>query len=631
MEPPQKTLGEKIGQALARADFRKWPPVDTITTRFLLLFLFLLAIPLSTVIIFTVSLLAKHLDEAANQQMLLSENLFHVALSDTAEKLSLVDALQRSSGGSATLPACRQQPAAFCRLPAKDSAQSLDASRLKPFRGMIGEQTPFFARTEKGVYMLIPPSDGQPGREFRGTPLDRAFLGRLYRQQPDLKTEIWILADTQPGQPPAIVAQSSQWAYHTPVKALLRELSVSVPKNRILTTVEIQKTPYRILRETLYGPDHQRVGQVVHLLPLIQNRILMSQYYIGIDIIASASLIFSVLLAMLASRTITQPLLRLMNQVNTLSRANVVKFQDEVAVTGVYEINQLGDAFNRMIKRLKQEQKMKDEFVATLTHDLKVPLLAEKQTVSYFLRQAYGPLSEEQVDVLESLRSSNRSCLSLVNGLLEVSRYDSGTVSLVFESFDPVALIQETLAELSSLAQEKSIQLELEAFTDNPENISPASPLMIYADRLEIKRVLHNLISNAIINTPACGRIKCRITDETQYGSHTIYKVSTYPNTTLKYPLKLTDRVLFSIQDSGIGFSNDDLSLLFKQFAASKGRNPMSIGLGLYNCYQVLQAHNGALWVESAEGEGSAVNFLLPRSQQAARDRRIFRDRRRNP
>jgi signal transduction histidine kinase len=72
------------------------------------------------------------------------------------------------------------------------------------------------------------------------------------------------------------------------------------------------------------------------------------------------------------------------------------------------------------------------------------------------------------------------------------------------------------------------------------------------------------------------------------------------------------------------------LTALFKQFTANKSRNPMSIGLGLYNCHQVLKAHHGVVWVESTEGEGSLVSFILPQNKAAAQDRRIFRDRRRH-
>jgi signal transduction histidine kinase len=178
---------------------------------------------------------------------------------------------------------------------------------------------------------------------------------------------------------------------------------------------------------------------------------------------------------------------------------------------------------------------------------------------------------------------------------------------------------------LQNLALEKSIALKIN--NDFGEQDGDA---IVYADRLEIKRVLHNLVSNAITNTPPHGSISCRITDEAYFGNNTVYKVGTLQYTTLKYPVKLSERLLVVIQDSGVGFSNEDLPVLFKQFAASRGRNPMSIGLGLYNCHQVVQAHNGALWVETTEGEGSMVCFVLAKNQQKAQDRRVFYDRRRS-
>jgi two-component system sensor histidine kinase/response regulator len=276
--------------------------------------------------------------------------------------------------------------------------------------------------------------------------------------------------------------------------------------------------------------------------------------------------------------------------------------------------------------RLQQEHKMRDDFVATLTHDLKVPLLAEKQTLAYMRNQTYGPVCEEQAEVLDSLQSSNRSCLSLVTGLLEVYRYDSGEVALLFDSFDMVSLLMEIVNEFQALAREKLISMDVESTL-----VESQEEALVYADRLEIKRVLGNLISNAIMNTPKHGAIRCKITNAQHYGVDTIYKVSSFQHTSLKFPVKLAERLMITVQDSGLGFSQQDLASLFKQFAANKSRNPMSIGLGLYNCYQVLKAHKGVVWVESTEGEGSLVSFILPQNRQAAQDRRIFRDRRRYP
>lgn len=618
--------------------------VDTITTRFMLLFLFLLAIPLFTVIIFTVSLLARHMDETTNTQMTLSQNLFQESLDNYRENLSLIDSRNRWHNPNA-IPAfreiCTSSHTMFCLLSNYQAGQAryghgqvmalASLERQEP--DLVGAmQEPlsepyFYARWMNKLYLVSKSTSGNPdlAEVFRGYVVDDHFLNRVYQQFPGLRTEIWVLQEPlRPGNP-SWLARSQESPYQLPVKSILEHLQD--PRQPQSMTIELGQDSYQVVQKLLYSVNNQPIARVVHVLPLAENQLILKNYYLGIYIISVASLIFSILLAMAAGRTITQPLLKLISQVNTLSRENVMRDKDEVSVTGVYEIRQLGEAFNRMVKRLRQEHKMKDEFVATLTHDLKVPLLAEKQTLSYFKKATYGPLSAEQDEVLEILQSSNRSCLSLVNGLLEVYRYDSGEVSLVFETFNLLKLLQETVGELQSLAQEKSITLSVSSPLSAEIDDADAEA-MVYADRLEIKRALHNLVSNAVTNTPIHGKIHCTLSDAPNHGSDTVYKVSGFRHTTLKYPVKLDDRLLVTVQDSGIGFSPDDLPHLFKQFAASKGRNPMSIGLGLYNCYQVVHAHNGALWVESTEGEGSVVSFVLPRNRQTAQDRRVYRDRR---
>lgn len=573
--------------------------LDTITTRFMLLFLFLLTIPLVTVIIFTVSLLVNHMDETATGQLLLSHRLFEGAVSSTAEQLELWE----DSG-----QACTEMSRVRCL---KVEAVGGDTT-------VWGSRSWQYEVQHNRLYLV----NVQPDAVF-GLPIDDAFFRRIYHQQPQLQTEIRILTEPLQAQTPRWISHSPQSSASVPEALLLKRIQ-DLPTGQPIN-LELNQTTYKVFQEFIYGRQHEKIGRIIHILPLARQELLLHNYYLGIYIIAVASLIFSVLLAMLAGRTITQPMLRLIRQVDTLSRENVMTHKDEASIAGVYEIRQLAGAFNRMIQRLRQEHRMKDEFVATLTHDLKVPMLAEKQTLSYFRDGVYGPLAPEQAEVLDILQSSNRSCLALVNGLLEVYRYDAGEVSLVFEMFNLVKLMQETIGELQTLAQEKSVDLAIgtRLSVDGEE-------ALVYADRLEIKRVLHNLVSNAISNTPSHGRIVCDITDTRTLGMDTVYKVSDFQYTTLKYPVNLTDRLLVSVQDSGLGFPHEDLPYLFQQFAATKSRNPMSIGLGLYNCHQVVRAHSGALWVETTEGEGSVVSFILPRNQQAARERRIFRDRRKS-
>lgn len=612
--------------------------LDTITTRFLLLFLFLLTIPLGALIVFTVSMLANHLDSTTQSQINLSQNLFSEAMGNTRDTLRLLSSQMKEDPNKRCLRSHHLLCLTLIPQQNRIELSSDGPTDLSGFRkqnrdlqasynqNLDGKD--FLARLNHQLFLIQKDNEPSPSGVERlyGIPLDNALLDRIYQRQNSLQTEIWILNEdtTEASTAPSWLARSHPKLKPQLAMDLLTALQKNQPEQNSNFLVKLPQGSYQIAQEYLYSLDSQKIARVVHILPLAQSQLLLNNYYLGLYIIVVASLIFSVLLAMIAGRTITQPLLKLVNQVNTLSRENVMKEGDRAPVSGVHEIRQLGEAFNRMILRLRQEHKMKDEFVATLTHDLKVPLLAEKQTLAYFLSETYGTLNEEQTEILEILRASNRSCLSLVNGLLEVYRYDSGEVSLVLEPVNIVNLLDTTVGELSSLAKEKSIQLQVKC------DIRDIEESLVYADPLEIKRVLHNLISNAITNTPVHGKIECKITDAANYGNETVYKVSSFQHTTLRYPVKLADKALITIQDSGVGFTSDDLSHLFKQFAASKGRNPMSIGLGLYNCHQVLQAHNNALWVESTEGEGSAVSFTLAKNRQAAQDRRIFSDRRKH-
>lgn len=619
--------------------------VDTITTRFLLLFLFLLSIPLISVIIFTVSLLVSHMDDANAFQLTLSRQLVTGALDNAQEKLSMLERLGESgsAGGKGfSNHLCDQLQMGGCLLLNPEQAQhprhgkvdaSVELAAISPDLASLDFKSmglrPFYARLGNQVYLLrrtIPTAESsQP--LLMGLPLDAAFFNRIFSQQPNLQSEVWLVADSSGGDGHILVkahAAAGQGREAISESAILKGLRSDAAQSSQPVEIKQDQSSYLVMQDNLYTHSNLHIGRLLYILPLDRNQLLLSNYYVGIYMIAVASLIFSVLLAMAAGRTITQPLLKLINQVNKLSRESSMRDDEEVLITGVFEIRQLGEAFNRMMKRLRQEHKMRDDFVATLTHDLKVPLLAEKQTLSYMVRQTYGPVTEEQGEVLDSLQSSNRSCLSLVTGLLEVYRYDAGEVSLVFDSFDMVTLLTEVANEFQALAQEKIIRMEVESTIPAADEEA-----IVYADRLEIKRVLGNLISNAIVNTPKHGNIRCKITNAEYYGGDTIYKVSSFQHTSLKYPIKLKDRLMVTIQDSGLGFSNKDLAALFKQFAANKSRNPMSIGLGLYNCHQVLKAHQSVVWVESTEGEGSLVSFILPQNKKAAQDRRIFRDRRR--
>ncbi len=227
----------------------------------------------------------------------------------------------------------------------------------------------------------------------------------------------------------------------------------------------------------------------------------------------------------------------------------------------------------------KETEKLRDDFIATLTHDLRTPLLAAIQTLRFFLEGAMGVLSDQQKLLLSTMLQSNEDLLGLVNALLEVYRFESGKLALCKTNFPVKNLINQCYEEIKPLADAKDLALELEFETEeNP---------YIYADRGELKRVITNLCGNAVNYTNKGGEIKIILKQK-------------------------DDDVIFSVIDNGNGIPKEDIPHLFKRFSqgTSKKRST-GTGLGLYLSRQIIEAHNGKIWVESKINKGSEFSFLL--------------------
>lgn len=319
----------------------------------------------------------------------------------------------------------------------------------------------------------------------------------------------------------------------------------------------------------------------------------------SIGIIAVISLLVAMSIAGWFARTITNPILTLVDAAESIALGDL---EHEVIIKGNDEMAQLSKTFNQMSSNLKKQEHLRDNFVATLTHDLKVPMLAENQTVTYLLKGAYGEITQEQKEVLELIKSTNNSSLEMIGTLLEVYRYESGNVKLFESEFDMVELLRDSINQIKSLAADKKIQININ---------SSQETILIKADKREIKRVLHNLISNAINNGINRGFINCNI-DFIKEKTVFAPKIETESYTTLTRTLTLSNSIILSIEDNGIGIAREDMPLLFQRFSLSKGRKPAGAGLGLYYSYQVIIQHNGNIWAESSEKGGSVFKLTLP-------------------
>ena len=227
----------------------------------------------------------------------------------------------------------------------------------------------------------------------------------------------------------------------------------------------------------------------------------------------------------------------------------------------------------------KEAQRLREDFIATLTHDLRTPLLAAIQTLQFFTDGSLGDMTPKQNLLLSTMLQSNRDMLGLVNALLEVYRYESGTIPVVKSEFKINELIEQCIKEISVLAKAKNINIE--------SDIASSDSKDILADKGELRRVIMNLLGNAINYTNENG------------------------NVSVKTTLNKND-FMFSVKDDGIGIASDDINKMFKRFSqGTKNRRSTGTGLGLYLSKQIIEAHGGKIWLESIQNKGSEFFFML--------------------
>ena len=232
----------------------------------------------------------------------------------------------------------------------------------------------------------------------------------------------------------------------------------------------------------------------------------------------------------------------------------------------------------RDVTEQKKSDKLRDDFIATLTHDLRTPLLAAIQTLTFFLNGALGELDEKQKLLLATMQKSNEDLLGLVNALLEVYKYDADKLELTKTNFNMYNLVEQVYNELQPLAQTKEIEFKIECTNKD---------LTVNADRSEIRRVICNLCGNAINYTQNGGRVVITLKNE-------------------------GNDLIFSISDNGSGIPQEDIPNMFQRFSqgTSKKRST-GTGLGLYLSRQIIESHGGKIWLESTLNKGSEFSFLL--------------------
>lgn len=234
----------------------------------------------------------------------------------------------------------------------------------------------------------------------------------------------------------------------------------------------------------------------------------------------------------------------------------------------------------RDITAFKEIESQKETFVATLTHDLKTPTGAQIMALELLLKGTFGKLTDEQEEIIKDTLNSNRYMFNMVSTILSTYKFENGNISLKREEINISELVKNCYSELKYIIEDKKQEVVFEFEHDN---------ILAYADSMEIKRVIINLLSNAIYYSLEGGRITIRASEN-------------------------EDEIKVVFIDNGRGLNKEDVSNLFNKYTSyAKKFRQIGTGLGLYLSKQIIEAHRGRIFAESEEGKGSTFGFYLPK------------------
>ncbi|WP_322511627.1 hybrid sensor histidine kinase/response regulator [Chloroflexus sp.] len=227
--------------------------------------------------------------------------------------------------------------------------------------------------------------------------------------------------------------------------------------------------------------------------------------------------------------------------------------------------------------------KLKDEFLASMSHEVRTPLTAILGLVDVLRAQLVGPLSDEQLGAINGIKQGGQHLLSLINDYLDIAKIEAGRLEL---DIGPVS-VQDVCQSFRPMVADLARRAKLELIYDLDPSVQ-----VILADARRLRQILINLLSNAIKFTPAGGKVGLEVRGEPERGA-----------------------VRFTVWDTGIGIAPEDAARLFEPFQQIENERQQEVtgsGLGLALVSKLTRLHGGSVSLESEVGFGSRFHVSLP-------------------
>lgn len=287
---------------------------------------------------------------------------------------------------------------------------------------------------------------------------------------------------------------------------------------------------------------------------------------------------------------VTRDLKKMVTAVRTMEQGD---YAARVNIRSSDELSELGTAFNTMageiesaMTQLKQNDELRRELIANISHDLRTPLASVEGYVETILLKDHLLTESEKKSYLETILKNTRSLGSLVSELFQLSKLEAKQIQAKPETFSVSDLAHDIVLQFAPKSESHTIDLRYE----RSENIP-----LVYADVSLIERVLQNLISNAIQYTPSEGQVSVELV------------------------LDPDQNVCIEITDTGAGISEADLHHIFDRFYRSgqvRSQSKGGLGLGLAIAQKIVELHDSQLHVRSEVGVGTTFWFSLPATRE---------------
>ena len=233
----------------------------------------------------------------------------------------------------------------------------------------------------------------------------------------------------------------------------------------------------------------------------------------------------------------------------------------------------------RDIDAEKTAAEQRETYVATLTHDLKTPTIAQIKALDLLLNDHMGPLNNEQRELLTLTKDSCTFMYEMLSTLLSTYKYENGDYTLNCENCNIVSLVEESINELEAMLKEKNVTIHIH---------KEGSQFSTGCDRMQIKRVITNLFGNAI-----------------SYA---------FDNTQIVVTIMQDENgIRFEAKNESAYINPETMNNLFKKYVSHAAKfNKVGVGLGLYLSKQIIDAHNGNIYAKSFEDNHNIFGFILP-------------------